>query len=172
MKTFTFAALLLLMCCCTKTTENRMDEAKIQLIEDRLALKELVDVFSNLADTKDTSAQGLLFTEDAVVDSYGGDSLISHIEGRNNLTEGFAAFLSLFDTVYHLNGQQTVEINGNKATGICYTQVVLIGKDKDGKRMMNTQGVRYNDEYIKIDGKWLIANRKSHFMWNDIKEAN
>ena len=39
----------------------------IQKLEDQLALKKLVNTFSNLADTKDTKAQMDLFTDDAEV---------------------------------------------------------------------------------------------------------
>lgn len=42
---------------------------RLQQLEDRAALKALVDTFSNLADTKSVDAQVLLFTEDATVDS-------------------------------------------------------------------------------------------------------
>ena len=38
----------------------------IQKIADRMALKDLVDTFSNLADTKEIDEQVQLFTEDAV----------------------------------------------------------------------------------------------------------
>lgn len=43
---------------------------RLQAIEDKLALKDLVDTFSVLADQKETQAQTLLFTEDATVSSY------------------------------------------------------------------------------------------------------
>ena len=36
-------------------------------VQDQLALKRLVDTFSNLADVKDVDSQILLFTEDAEV---------------------------------------------------------------------------------------------------------
>ena len=39
----------------------------MEKIEDQLALKNLVDTFSNLADVKDTKAQMNLFTDDAEV---------------------------------------------------------------------------------------------------------
>jgi hypothetical protein len=42
---------------------------RIQTLEDRAALKALVDTFSNLADVKDIDRQVLLFTPDATVDS-------------------------------------------------------------------------------------------------------
>ncbi|MBS0590427.1 MAG: nuclear transport factor 2 family protein, partial [Proteobacteria bacterium] len=38
---------------------------RLQQLEDRVALKTLVDTFSNLADTKSVDEQVLLFTEDA-----------------------------------------------------------------------------------------------------------
>lgn len=42
-------------------------ESKIQSIEDKIAIKQVVDVFSNLADTKEIDKQVLLFTEVAIV---------------------------------------------------------------------------------------------------------
>lgn len=40
---------------------------------DKMALKELVDTFSNLADIKDTKTQAQLFVEDAKLESFNGD---------------------------------------------------------------------------------------------------
>lgn len=67
--------------------------------------------------------------------------------------------------VYHLNGQQTVEIKGNEATGISYCFVTLIG---GGKK--NQSGVRYRDTYVKVDGKWLIKKRESNFMFTTVED--
>ncbi len=138
-------------------------------MKDKMDLKELVDVFSILADRKDAKAQESLFTEDAVVNSYRDGKLISSLQGRKQIGEGFGNFLALFDTVYHINGQQVVTVDGDKATGVSYCQVVLIGKDDKGQRVMTTQGVTYDDEYLRVNGKWLIAKRTSHFVWSDRK---
>ena len=148
------------------TTENIQDQTtmSIQKIADRMALKDLVDTFSNLADTKEIDEQVQLFTEDAEVISYQGEKQTSHLTGRKELAERFKAFLNQFTTVYHINGQQTVKIDGNKATGIAYAQVVLVS-ESNGKKIMRTQGVRYNDEYVRQNGRWLISKRTSHFEW-------
>ena len=137
----------------------------IQEISDRLALKNLVDTFSNLADTKEIDKQVLLFTKDAEVTSYQGEELTSHLKGRQELAERFKAFLDRFTTVYHINGQQTVQIDGDKATGIAYAQVVLVS-EKDGNKTTLMEGVRYNDEYERKDDKWYICKRTSHFEWS------
>lgn len=96
---------------------------------------------------------------------------MSSLKGREEIGNGFAAYLALFETVYHINGQQTVTIDGDRATGVSYCQVVLI-RNQDGRRIMSTDGVYYNDEYVKADGRWLIAKRTSRFVWNDTREIN
>lgn len=133
-------------------------------VADRMALKELVDTFSNLADVKDVDAQMALFTNNAEVHSKSGDR-VSVMKGKEQIGKAFADYLALFDVVYHLNGQQTVEIKGNEATGISYCFVTLIG---GGKK--NQSGVRYRDTYVKVDGKWLIKKRESNFMFTTVED--
>lgn len=143
-------------------------QSNLQLIEDKLALKQLVDEFSILADKKDIVAQVLLFTENAKVESVSNGQAGSTLVGRKQIGETFAAFLAGFEVVYHINGQQKVDINGDKATGISYCAVTLIS-NTNGKRMKTDMGVYYNDDYVKVNGKWLIANRKSNFAWRNIQ---
>lgn len=105
-----------------------------------------------------------LFTEDAaVVSKSNGQIFVS--KGREAIGKAFAGYLSLFDVVYHLNGQQTVEIAGNIATGISYCYVTLIG---GGKR--HQHGVRYHDTYVKQDGRWFIKKRESDFMFTIVED--
>lgn len=149
---------------------QKTNEQRLQEIEDRLALKALVDEFSVLADKKDIVAQMQLFTDDAKVESV-NNGQATVLSGKKQIGDAFGGFLSLFEVVYHINGQQTVTITGDKATGIAYCSVSLIGV-QNGKRMKNDMGVIYNDEYVKVNGKWLIAKRKSNFTWNNSQALN
>lgn len=142
---------------------------RIKEIENRIALKELVDNFSILADKKDISAQVLLFTEDASVETYISGQKVTSLTGRKQIGETFASFLNKFETVYHINGQQVVNINGENATGISYCFVTLIG-DENEKKMKTTMGVHYQDEFVRVNNQWLIAKRKSTFDWQDRRE--
>jgi hypothetical protein len=142
---------------------------RIKQVEDKLALKELVDTFSNLSDVKDVASQVLLFTEDATVQTFVGGNRVANLKGRKEMENAFAPFLARFETVYHFNGQHTVKLNGDKATGDLYCMVTLIGM-QEGKRMKTTIGVSYKDEYVRQNGKWLIANRISNFNWQDTQE--
>src|SRR3954471_7599150 len=143
----------------------------IQAIEDRMALKNLVDTFSTLADQKETGKQTLLFTEDALSETFVNGQVVSSLKGRKQIGEAFGAFLSTFETVYHINGQQTVTLNGDKATGISYCLVTLIGAES-GKKMKTTIGAYYTDDFVRQNGNWLIAHRKATFAWQEKKELN
>jgi hypothetical protein len=135
-------------------------------IIDRIALKNIVDTFSILADQKETTKQTLLFTEDAKVESIINGKHGSSFTGRKEIGEAFSSFLSLFQTVYHINGQQSVTINGEKASGISYCLVTLIGME-NGVKIKTTMGVYYNDNYVKKDNAWLIQKRVSNFVWQE-----
>src|SRR3954466_9374411 len=87
---------------------------RVQRLEDGAALKRLVDTFSNLADVKDIDQQVLLFTEEATVESRTGDAPGNPMKGRKQICDTFRSFLAGFETVYHINGQQTVSIEGDK----------------------------------------------------------
>ncbi|MBY5591586.1 nuclear transport factor 2 family protein [Rhizobium leguminosarum] len=144
---------------------NETTEQRLKTLEDKAALKALVDTFSNLADEKDVAAQVLLFTENATVNSFSNGQAGSSFKGRKEIGDAFAAYLSNFATVYHINGQQRVTIDGDTATGVAYCLVVLISKG-DGRTIRNTSGVIYHDEYVREGDGWLIAKRDSHFTWS------
>jgi len=172
MKTLMLAVILLSSPVTARAQTMPHDDVsqRVQRLEDRAALKALVDTFSVLADRKDVQSQTLLFTEDATVDSYSGDQQTSSLKGRQQIGDAFSAFLANFETVYHMNGQQTVALQGDRATGTAYSTVVLIGKEGD-RTIRNTAGVIYNDEYVRRGDRWLIAKRVSHFMWWDRQEV-
>lgn len=149
--------------------QNTM-ESRIQAIEDKMAIKQVVDVFSNLADTKEIGKQVLLFTEDGVVESYSNGERSSLLKGREQLEQAFSGFLSNFHTVYHQNGQQTIdELTGNTAKTTSYCHVILVG-EQNGKQMKTTMYTIYKDEFVKQNGQWLIKHRISNFKWREVGE--
>jgi hypothetical protein len=146
-------------------------EKRIEELENVRALRELVDNFSILADKKEVWKQTELFTKDATVESYANGTLVSSLKGTEQIGKAFESFLANFETVYHINGQHVVEINGDKAEGTLYCRVDLISSE-NGKKINNASAVSYKDEYVYEDGQWLIAKRTSNFVWNDRQELN
>ncbi len=111
-----------------------------------------------------------LFTEDAQVTTYIGGQLFADMTGRTQIEKVFGDFLANFHTVYHLNGQHTVTFTSETtAEAINYCAVKLVG-EQDGKQVLQDHSVRYQDSYIKQDGKWLIAKRIANFMISESRE--
>jgi hypothetical protein len=153
-----------------QTQSNGDLATRIAALEDRAAIKQLVDTFSVLADVKKTQEQTLLFTEDAAVSTTVNGQVVSSLRGREQIGAAFATFLSGFDTVYHANAQLDLTLNGDTASGISYCLVTLIGPE-NGKRMKTSMLVIYNDSYVRQDGRWLIADRKSTFVTREQEEV-
>ena len=136
---------------------------------ERQALKDLVDTFSNLADEKRVAEQMALFTPDAQVNTYIGGKLFAEAKGTAEIEQVFSSFLAQFHSVYHLNGQHTVTFRSEtEAEAINYCAVKLVG-EQDGKQVLQDHSVRYQDTYIKQDGKWLISQRIADFMISETR---
>ena len=144
-------------------------EAEVRTLRDINEIKLLQERFCNLADVKDAAAQMDLFTEDAhLILNFGGQTM--NLEGTEAIFSAFDNTLSNTDILYHMGGQSTIEVNGDTATGVAYCRVVLIDTE-DGVTSHTDEGVRYTDEYVRRDGKWLISKRTSDFLFVDNAQA-
>lgn len=172
----TMTAIMLTACGNINQSENADSEAKIIELENEIhklndinEIKLIQEQFANLADEKDASAQMDLFTDDAqLILNFGGTEM--NLSGKEEIEEAFANTLNNTDILYHMNGQGTIQVDGDTATGVAYCRVVLIDTE-EGITHHTDEGVRYTDEYVRQDGKWLISSRTSDFMFVDSSEA-
>lgn len=148
---------------------NTSLEQRIQQLEDQAAIQRVVNTFSNLADEKDVASQMSLFTPDATVETYFGDTLFASVQGREAIGQVFSSFIANFEALYHINGQLSVDLDGDRAASTHYCLVFLIST-VEGKTSNNTNGVIYRDEYQRRDGQWLIAKRTARFTWRGVAE--
>lgn len=144
-------------------------EKRVQELEDREAIRAVLDAFSNTADTKDMHAQGLLFTEDAKVNQHFGGA-VNVLSGRDGIIAAFGDYLATVARTYHFNGQQTIRfVDETHAEVLSYCSVVQI-LERDGKPYMLNGGAHYVDQFVKRDGKWQIAVRDQYSDYADQKE--
>jgi len=64
-----------------------------RILEDRIAIKELIDNISILADKKDIHNQVQLFSEDAISETFVEGSLFLKLKGRQEMEQAFADYL-------------------------------------------------------------------------------
>ena len=121
-------------------------------------LRTLFDEFAALADKKDVKAQMQLFASNAVVESYRDGQASSILTGKDEIETAFSNFLNQFDTVEHKNGEHSVEINGNTATGYGSCNVTLFNSEAQLQWTEN-----YTNTYVFNGSRWLIKKRTSYF---------
>jgi hypothetical protein len=137
---------------------------------DRLALRELFDAYAHCADRRDAEGQKALFTEDTrfVVYMDGEASEPTYVlEGQEALTPVFDD-LNRYEATTHFNGQSTVTIDGNRATGESYTIAHHVYTE-DGTRKIMIASLRYLDTFTKIDQSWYFAERNLILDWSETR---
>lgn len=138
----------------------------IQEVSDRLELSALVDQISILADKKDFSSQVEQFTEDAITEITVDGKLIMQLKGRQAMAEAFEEFNRDVEVAFHLNGQHTVFIKNDDAEGTLYSQITIISIE-NGVKAKSTIGAIYHDNYVRVNGKWLLSARRGNFVWQE-----
>ncbi len=137
---------------------------------DRLAIRGLVDAYAFCADTRDAEGQKALFTEDTrfVVYMGGeGSDATDDLRGRESLTHVFDN-LNTYDVTMHFNGQSTVALDGDRATGETYCLAHHVYSDH-GVRKLMIAALRYQDTFGKTDGTWRFTERRLYVRWTETR---
>ena len=140
---------------------------------DRLAIRELVDAYAHCADRRDAKGQMALFTEDTHFVVYmdaRNPEPTQDLHGREALAPVFDA-LNAYVATMHFNGQSTVELDGDRATGESYCLAHHLTEAQDGSRTLMVASVRYLDTFVKQDGAWLFAERRLLVNWTDTRPS-
>jgi len=140
---------------------------------DRLAIRELFDAYAHCADRRDAEGQKALFTPDTrfvvYMDGEGSEPTYA-LEGRDALSPVFAD-LNRYEVTTHFNGQSTVALDGERATGESYTIAHHLYSE-DGERRIMVASLRYLDTFVKNDGKWYFAERNLILDWSETRPSS
>ena len=141
-------------------------EQRLQILEDRIAIRELIDAYTYCADTRNIQGHMALFTEDTNFEVYMDEKIPTPtqvVTGRKNLFPVFDD-LNQYVSTMHFNGQSTIKMNGDQATATTYCRAYH-QKLPDGVQQLMIAGIRYYDVMVKQDGAWLFAERKLKVCW-------
>ena len=140
---------------------------------DRLAIRELFDAYAHCADRRDAKGQMALFTEDTrflVFYDLTSAEPSQELHGRESLAPVFDD-LNQYVATMHFNGQSTVSLDGDRATGESYCIAHHLTVAADGSRTLMIASIRYLDEFVKVDGGWLFAERRLMLDWADTRAS-
>lgn len=124
--------------------------AYIGEMEDRLAIRELIETYNDAVFRRDADAWINTWTEDAVWDLLGNE-----IPGRDTILQAWLGAMEGFSYVGFFATPGAIEVSGMSAMSRVYVRETLVMKD-GSKR--NIEGL-YNDTYTKIDGAWKFSRR-------------
>ena len=151
---------------------SRHAELNSAAAADRLAIRELFDAYAHCADTRDAEGQKALFLEEcrfAVYMSGEGTEPTYVIDSREALTPVFAD-LNQYSHTMHFNGQSTLVVDGDSASGDSYTIAHHLSGDGADRTLMIAY-LRYLDTFAKVDGDWFFAERKLILEWAETRPS-
>jgi hypothetical protein len=149
-------------------------EERIQTLEDRERIKELMATYCFLVD--DDKCAELVndhFTHDAHCDfrfrPEGLPPLIADLQeeappafisnGREEVVNFFRNFVGLLlKDMSHTTHNHRITVDGDRASGDCYFE--LTARDANTSVPMTGAG-RYFDEFERVDGEWRFSQRKA-----------
>jgi ketosteroid isomerase-like protein len=139
--------------------------------EDRLELRVLVEEYARAVDAKDVAAVVALFAEDG--------RLVSHLlpgteveplvrSGHEKLRKALDLGLAQYELTTHVIGGQTLELDGDAASGltVCLAHHVYADPAGTGRRLL-VMAIRYEDAYVRRRGLWRFAERRLRLDWRD-----
>jgi hypothetical protein len=172
MKVLILVIITVIIFSCTQKSNSYLNDnqkAQIKELTEKIKITELINNYSRYADRRQPQKQSDLFTDDATIEIYRSEpenhkpDTILH--GKKEFKAGFET-LKKYDVTMHFNGQNTIHIYGDSATGEVYCLAHHLWIE-NSKRMLMVMGIRYYDTYVLKNNEWLFAKRKLIFDWVD-----
>lgn len=120
-------------------------------VEDRLAIRELVESYNDAVMRFDADAWQSNWAEDATWTLPGAGD----IKGKAAIVGVWKQAMSSFEFVGFFASAGPIVIEGDQASGTWYQQEFL--HQKDGVKRGITG--RYDDRYVKKGGRWYFSSR-------------
>ena len=133
---------------------------RIDRLEARAAIGELVSAYAIACDEHDMPRLTSLFTVDASFDS---PSKLMVAQGREAIAALFVKLFQIRGPAFHWTHDRFVEFdesNPDRATGL-----VLSHAETTPNGVVSIAAMRYDDVYRREGGRWLFARRTINFLY-------
>src|SRR5215470_10208167 len=122
-------------------------------VEDRLAIRELVDSYGDAVARHDAEAWGSNWAEDSVWTLNLPE--LPRVEGRTNIVALWCKAMDEYEYVLMTAKPGEIKVTGDQATGRFWTAEITRLKTGEEQRIAG----RYEDEYVKRGGRWYFKSR-------------
>lgn len=171
---FSMATIALAFACAAPAAaQDAMQNAGLEEAADRVAIHDLMMRYARAHDTTNASVYADIFAADAQVMTGNGivvqdglDAILAGVESdRARFNPEADEATETYGAMRHLITNTTIDLYGETATGVSYVQTMVF--DDVALRPAIMSVGRYEDEFVKRDGRWLIAKRKIILDWGD-----
>lgn len=131
-------------------------------LEDRIAIRELVESYNDAVMRFDAEAWGANWAEDSHWIRSMGEA-----HGKADIVSSWQQAMSAFSFVGFFASAGPIIVTGNTAHATWFQQEFLHGKD--GSRR-NVTG-QYEDDYVKADGRWYFRQRVYKVLHAELQPA-
>lgn len=134
-------------------------EARVDRLESRVAIRELVTKYAVACDEHDIPKLQGLFTADAVFKS---PSSFMQSTGREAITSMFIEVLKTRGPGYHWTHDLIVNFGDDEdsATGVVYSHA-----ETTPNGVVSVAAMKYKDKYRRESGVWYFQEREIHFFY-------
>ena len=138
-----------------------MDDALKAMLDER-AINRLVLDYAEAVDRLDEPLLRRVFAADAVLEGPGW-----RFEGIDQICTIFPIMKDSFVSSWHATHQQTIHLNGDRATGETYCAGRHLQKGGYADNQVVTMIIRYQDTFVRTAEGWRMASRKEIVDWTE-----
>jgi uncharacterized protein (TIGR02246 family) len=132
-----------------------MTMANTGSVEDRLAIRELLESYADAVCCVDAEAWGNTWAEDGLWELPDYPE-IGSIKGRKNIVEAWKAAMAQYPGIIFVSTPGLIRVEGDRATVRSYTSEVFDDSTGATKRDRG----RYDDVCVKRNGEWKFLVRR------------
>jgi 3-phenylpropionate/cinnamic acid dioxygenase small subunit len=129
---------------------------RLQTIEDKLAIHELLNRYSSMVDERRWEWMDRVFAPGATIDyrSTGGQA-----GPFRETLEWLDRALAPWPLNLHFITNVTIELDGDRATSRCYFNAPMGRREADGSQTVITNAGYYDDQLVRTPDGWRVASR-------------
>ncbi len=141
-------------------TQPETLEGRIDRLESRFAIQELVSAYCVACDEHDLPRLSALFTEDAIYDSPSG---VLRAQGRAAIMEMFTRTFRIRGPGFHWTHDAFIRFDADDPDRASGTIASHAETSVDG--VASLAAMKYDDTYARVNGEWLFARRSIRFLY-------
>jgi hypothetical protein len=137
-------------------------------LADHLAIRDLLDRYTNALNHRNWSMMQGLFTTDGVWDATSPvkDTPGYRFEGAANVVLGIAKLVSSAEMCIQSNHAVVIEVSGTAAAAVSTINEIVLMPQFPG--LMACWGNYYDTLVRQSDGEWRFQERKFRVTWSDV----